>query len=135
MMRRRLLTQQPGWLALMLVGVVLVMCLSQRMGLVGACIYAAPSDISQPLTDLTLTDPSLKANSSQDEQEEHSSCSLSEQLLMKVWHQLDPILLGLLLLVALWLMPPLLSGYGRQLPPLFTYLGRRRHLVLCVFRE
>ena len=127
-MSRRLLTHQPGWLALMLVAVVLIMCLSQRMGLVSACLYAVPDEVSQSTTHLS-------SPASQDDQEEHGSCSLSEQLLMKVWQQLAPVLLGLLLLIALWLMPPLLSHYGRRLPPLFSYLGRRRHLVLCVFRE
>lgn len=125
-MSRRVLTHQPGWLALMLVAVVLVMCLSQRMGLVSACLYAIPADASQSISDTHLN---------QDEQEEHGSCSLSEQLLMKVWQHLEPVLLSLLLLVTLWLMPPLLYGYGRHLPPRFSYVGRRRHLVLCVFRE
>lgn len=128
-MSRRVLTHQPGWLALMLVAVVLIMCSSQRMGLVSACLYAAPADVSQ-----SISDGPLHSTASQDDQEEHSSCSLSEQLLIKVWQQLEPMLLGLLL-VALWLVPPLLYGYGRRLPPLFSYLGRRRHLVLCVFRE
>lgn len=129
-MNRRVLTRQPGCLALLLVAVVLVMCLSQRMGLVSACLYAAPADVSQ-----SISDGPLHSTASQDDQEEHSSCSLSEQLLIKVWQQLEPMLLGLLLLVALWLVPPLLYGYGRRFPPLFSYLGRRRHLVLCVFRE
>ena len=128
-MNRRVLTRQPGCLALLLVAVVLVMCLSQRMGLVSTCLYAAPADVSQ-----SISDGPLHSTASQDDQEEHSSCSLSEQLLIKVWQQLEPMLLGLLL-VALWLVPPLLYGYGRRLPPLFSYLGRRRHLVLCVFRE
>ncbi|MFP2770400.1 hypothetical protein [Oceanisphaera sp. KMM 10153] len=123
--RRRLMPRQPGWLALLLALLVISLCLSQRLGLVSSC----PASAHQS-ENILLTGDSQATVDSQGHQ-----CSLSEQLLSKVWNQLEPMLAILLLLLSLWLLVPRTGRYCRRSPPPPPYAGRRRHLVLCVFRE
>ncbi|MFB9847095.1 hypothetical protein [Oceanisphaera arctica] len=125
------MSRQPGWLALLLALFVISLCLSQRLGLISSC----PASVH-------MTDAALPFDNSQSPADKPSSadsqshqCSLSEQLLSKVWNQLEPILATLLLLLSLWLLVPRTGWYCRLLPPPQPYAGRRRHLVLCVFRE
>lgn len=124
----RLTSRQPGWLALLLALLVISLCLSQRLGLLASCSASAPmAEVTQSLdNNPTTADPSSNT---------HGSCSLSEQLLSKTWNQLEPMLAVLLLWLSLWLLPPRIGGYCRLLPPPQPGAGRRRHLVLCVFRE
>jgi hypothetical protein len=116
--------RQPGWLALLLALLVISLCLSQRLGLVSSC----PASAHQAASAQTV-DHSQATADSKDHQ-----CSLSEQLLSKAWNQMEPILATLLLL-SLWLLVPRTGRYCRRSPPPQLYAGRRRHLVLCVFRE
>ncbi|GAA3699977.1 hypothetical protein GCM10022421_02960 [Oceanisphaera sediminis] len=126
--------RQPGWLALLLVLIVIGLCLSQRMGVMTACAYSAqqPESISSFAHGI-LSDQGTAAESSS--ANNNGQCSLSEQLLSKVWSQLEPMLTALLLLLSLWLLAPRVGWYCRLLPSPQPYAGRRRHLVLCVFRE
>ncbi|WP_417617379.1 hypothetical protein [Oceanisphaera sp.] len=129
--------RQPAWLALMLVALVVSLCLGQRMGLSTACPYAAHDSHAVQASSASESGPlSLSVSSSDSSKaEDNERCSLSEQLLSKVWSQLEPIVFAILLLLSLWLLLPQLSRYCRRFPPPPSFAGRRRHLVLCVFRE
>lgn len=120
-------SRQPAWLALLLVVIVISLCLGQRMGLATACAYAPSEHIAQ-----TTEHPHVNDHT---QSEDNERCSLSEQLLSKAWSQLDPMLIALLLPFCLWILQPQLSRYCRRYPPPLLFSGRRRHLVLCVFRE
>ena len=131
--------RQPAWLALMLVALVISLCLSQRMGLSTACPYSAaahetPVSPSSVTPDSSVQPPSASSSDSVTA-DDNERCSLSEQLLSKVWSQLEPIVFAIFLLFSLWLSLPQLSYYCRRFPPPPSFAGRRRHLVLCVFRE
>lgn len=126
----RLTPRQPGWLALLLVLVVIILCLSQRLGLLASCSASAPMAIAEATQSFDNSPEAADSSSNT-----HGSCSLSEQLLSKAWNQLEPMLAVLLLWLSLWLLPPRIGGYCRLLPPPQPGAGRRRHLVLCVFRE
>ncbi|MGO1245889.1 MAG: hypothetical protein ACTHY5_09115 [Oceanisphaera sp.] len=126
--RPKLIPRQPAWLALILVALVISLCLGQRMGLSTACAYSPNSEHSSPIE----VTPS---SSDSDNNTDNERCSLSEQLLHKVWSQLDPIIMAILLPLWLWLFQPQLSRYYHRYPPPLLFSGRRRHLVLCVFRE
>ena len=135
---------KPGWLALLLAVMVISLCLSQRMGLKIACAIdhhtlhtEQVSGTHHTLHSEQVSGPALASAAAKDtaSDTEHDSCSLSEQLLSKVWHALDPLFIAIVLLFALWL--PLMAPLGflrRPIAPLL-FSGRRRHLVLCVFRE
>lgn len=123
-----LMPRQPGWLALLLALFVIILCLSQRLGLLASCSASVPVAEATQSFDSSPTAADSSSNT-------HGSCSLSEQLLSKAWNQLEPMLAVLLLWLSLWLLPPRIGGYFRLLPPPQPCAGRRRHLVLCVFRE
>ena len=134
-----------GMLALLLAVLVISLCLSQRMGLKVACAYQ-PAEHSVhaervPLVGDASTDTvSGRKNTISNHKEpkaepDQDSCSLSEQLLSKVFQHLDPLFIALILLFALWLAPNSASRYCRRRPATLLFSGRRRHLVLCVFRE
>ncbi len=118
------MSRQPGWLALAMALLVISLCLSQRLGLVSGCVASAHHSGADQLA--TPGHP--------DKPDDESQCDLSEQLLSKVWDQLEPLLLGLLP-VLLWLSLPGTRWYHRLRPPPRPCAERRRHLVLCVFRE
>lgn len=120
---------KQGWLALLLAVLVIILCLSQRMGLTLACALDHPTAYTEQLSASPLAVNDTKA------EPDHDSCSLSEQLLSKVFQHLDPLFIAILLLFALWLMPVQASSYRRRRPAPLLFSGRRRHLVLCVFRE
>lgn len=108
--------KRQGALALLLVVLVTALCLSQRLGLLSHCPQQPGSEI------LALT-------------EDSGQCSLSEQLLGKLWQLLESLLLGLLPLL-LWFWPPVrLLRPRRRHPPPGPVHRCRRHLLLCVFRE
>ncbi|WP_319781947.1 hypothetical protein [Oceanisphaera sp. IT1-181] len=130
------LTKQGG-LALLLAVLVISLCLSQRMGLKVAC---AVDHQAQYLAQTST--PALGINSSVDlgkkdsvTEPDHDSCSLSEQLLSKVFQNLDPLFIAIILLFALWLAPLTVLRFSRRTITPLLFSGRRRHLVLCVFRE
>ena len=123
---------KPGWLALLLAVMVISLCLSQRMGLKIACALDHSTLQSEQISGPALASTAAKDTASDTE---HNSCSLSEQLLSKVWHALDPLFIAIILLFALWLAPPAALGYWRRPITPLLFSGRRRHLVLCVFRE
>lgn len=129
----RLIPRQPAWLALMLVAVVISLCLGQRMGMATSCPYSAhDSHAIQAVSDAgTQSSPISDSNKTDDNQR----CSLSEQLLSKVWSMLEPMLIAILVLLILWLLSPQQVRYSHRVPPPLSFAGRRRHLVLCVFRE
>ncbi|GGB33557.1 hypothetical protein GCM10011502_03260 [Oceanisphaera marina] len=129
----RLIPRQPAWLALMLVAVVISLCLGQRMGMATSCPYSAhDSHAIQAVSDAgTQSSPISDSNKTDD----NERCSLSEQLLSKVWSMLEPMLIAILVLLILWLLSPQQVRYSHRVPPPLSFAGRRRHLVLCVFRE
>lgn len=122
------LTKQSG-LALLLAVLVISLCLSQRMGLKVACAYDHTALHTEQVSSSDL--PYKDTTNDQ----EHDSCSLSEQLLSKVFQHLDPLFIAILLLFALWLAPLTTQGLSRRAITPLLFSGRRRHLVLCVFRE
>ncbi|ART79830.1 hypothetical protein CBP12_06420 [Oceanisphaera avium] len=109
------------------------------MGLKLACAlepagFAQVSAAQTMPAPLALKETQLAQKESNPAPDQHS-CSLSEQLLSKAFQHLDPLFIAILMLFALWLMAPATIHYQRRglIPLLFS--GRRRHLVLCVFRE
>lgn len=112
---------RPVWLALLMVVMVASLCLSQRMGLLASCpthsTAAAPAAEEAPLSAA------------------EGQCHLSERLLSQGGNQLEPLLIGLLLTIMLWLLPALPSGIAPGAPPPLPATRHRRHLLLCVFRE
>ncbi|WP_245748765.1 hypothetical protein [Oceanisphaera psychrotolerans] len=118
------MSRQPGWLALAMALLVISLCLSQRLGLVSGCVASAHQSGADQLA----------APDHPDNLDNESQCDLSEQLLSKVWNQLEPLLIGLLLVLP-WLPLPGTRWYRRLRPPPRPFAERRRHLVLCVFRE
>lgn len=128
----RLMSRQPAWLALMLVVVVISLCLGQRMGLATSCPYSTHDSRALQVASASEAGvPSPPASQTDD----NERCSLSEQLLSKVWNILEPMLIAILVLLALWLLTPQRVLYSHRVPPPLSFAGRRRHLVLCVFRE
>ena len=135
---------KPGWLALLLAVMVISLCLSQRMGLKIACAIDHHTLHTEQVSGTALaanTDSSSFGShpnaSTKDtvSDSDHDSCSLSEQLLSKVFQHLDPLFIVSILLFALWLAPMAPLGYLRRPITPLLFSGRRRHLVLCVFRE
>ncbi|WP_375055637.1 hypothetical protein [Zobellella sp. DQSA1] len=106
--------RHSAWLALLLVLVVTCLCLNQRIG------QAAPAAMA---ADIASSAPG------------EGHCQHSGQLLGKAWNQIEPVLLGLLFVLSLWFwLPPPVDTFSR---PSCSPPGprRRRHLLLCVFRE
>ena len=126
--KKRTLSRQGG-LALLLAVLVVSLCISQRIGLKIACALDGTAMHVEQLNASNLSPQSTKA-----EPEQHS-CSLSEQLLNKVFLHLEPSFIAIILLFALWLAPVHVSRYSRRKLAPLLFSGRRRHLVLCVFRE
>lgn len=133
---------QHGWLAVMLAVVVISLCFSQRMGITVACAYdhaamsASHSDINPNLAaNTTLIAQNNLKNKDVTHDQDHDSCSLSEQLLSKILQSLDPLFIAILLLFAWWITPIVSRWFLRRPNAPLLFLGRRRHLVLCVFRE
>lgn len=125
---------RSGGLALLLAMLVISLCMSQRMGLKLACaLEPAPAHQTQ-LTN-TIPNGADLAQKERNSAPDQHSCSLSEQLLSKVFQHLDPLFIAILLLFALWLAPIKVGSYGCQQQAPLLFSGRRRHLVLCVFRE
>lgn len=122
------LTKQGG-LALLLAVLVISLCLSQRMGLKVACAY---DHTALHIEQVSSSDLQYKDTTND---QDHDSCSLSEQLLSKVFQHLDPLFIAIILLFALWLAPLTALGFSRRTITPLLFSGRRRHLVLCVFRE
>ncbi|MGO5000184.1 hypothetical protein [Oceanisphaera sp. W20_SRM_FM3] len=127
-MKKRTLSRQGG-LALLLAVLVVSLCMSQRMGLKIACTLDHAALHSEQLNASNVSPHNTKAEPEKD------SCSLSEQLLSKVFQHLDPLFIAIILLFALWLAPVQASRYRRRRLAPLLFPGRRRHLVLCVFRE
>ena len=64
---------------------VIILCLSQRLGLLASCSASVPVAEATQSLDSTPTAADSSSNT-------HGSCSLSEQLLSKAWNQLEPML-------------------------------------------
>lgn len=131
---------KPGWLALLLAVLVISLCFSQRMGLKVACAYqpaVQAEQINHAERVLPLDGSSTEQSNHKDKNTEpdQDSCSLSEQLLSKAFQHLDPLFIALILLFSLWLAPVSARRYQRRKQAPLLFPGRRRHLVLCVFRE
>lgn len=131
----RLIPRQPAWLALMLVAVVISLCLGQRMGLATSCPYSAHDNHAMQASSVSDAGAQPSPISDSNKTDDNERCSLSEQLLSKVWSMLEPMLIAILLLLTLWLLHPQQVRYCHRFPPPLSFAGRRRHLVLCVFRE
>lgn len=129
-----------GWLAIMLALGVISLCLGLRLGLNMTCAYAQPhSAVAEQIWPTAAADTQFSTTALTGQSAEHGtepgSCSLSEHLLSKVWHPLDPLFTAILLLFALWWSPQASHGFARRTVSPLLFPGRRRHLVLCVFRE
>ena len=134
----------PGWLALLLAVMVISLCFSQRMGLKVVCAYQpAPHNIhypaadtgAKPLSQRPLQVVNKTESNHPNGEPDQDSCGLSGQLLNKAFQHLDPLFIAIILLFALWIAPRTASRYRRRKLSPLLFSGRRRHLVLCVFRE